>query len=82
MDEDRGLVVGCWCSAAGVAEAGGLLVVDELDQPQLLVRLTKDVGKLTAGLAYRLPAHVSNALIMRRKATPVGNMAVFPDLDI
>jgi hypothetical protein len=57
-------------------------VVDELDQPQLLVRLTKDVGKLTAGLAYRLPAHVSNALIMRRKATPVGNMAVFPDLDI
>jgi hypothetical protein len=57
-------------------------MVDELDQPQLLVRLTEDVGKLTAGLAYRLPADVSNALIMRRKATPVGNMAVFPDLDV
>jgi len=58
------------------------LEVEELDQPQLLVRLTEDVGKLPAGLVYRLPADVSNSLIMRRKAVPVGDMAVFPDLDV
>jgi hypothetical protein len=58
------------------------LELEELDQPQLLIRLNEDVGKLPKGLVYRLPTDVSNALIMRRKATPVGDMAVFPDLDI
>lgn len=62
----------------------GLALIDpeDLPPPQLLVRLTQDVGKLPTGLVYRLPTDVALALIRHRKATPVGNMGCFPDLDV
>ena len=63
-------------------EGLSLIDPDELPPPAILVRLTEDVGKLPAGLVYRLPTDVSNALIRRRKATPVGNWNTFPDLDV
>jgi hypothetical protein len=53
-----------------------------LEQPELLVRLTEDVGKLPAGLAYHLPSAVSHALIQRRLATPVGDLEIFADLEL
>jgi hypothetical protein len=67
-----------------VDEVEGLSLVDpdDLPQPQLLVRLTEDVGKLPKGLVYRLPTAVANALIMHRKATPIADMERFPDLDV
>ena len=65
-----------------VDEVEGLCLIDPLDLPQLLVRLTEDVGKLPAGLVYRLPTNVANALIRHRKAIPIGNMGCFPDLDV
>ena len=52
------------------------------EQPALLVRLTEDVGKLPAGLVYRLPQDVTNSLILRRLAVPVAFMEAFPDLDV
>lgn len=65
-----------------VDEIEGLCLIDPLDLPQLLVKLTEDVGKLPAGLVYRLPSNVAHALIRRRKATPIGDMGCFPDLDV
>jgi hypothetical protein len=59
--------------------------VDEtnpLDQPELLVRLNQDVGKLPKGLAYRLPSAVTHAFIARRLATPVGDLDTFADLEL
>jgi hypothetical protein len=55
---------------------------NQLDQPELLVRLNEDVGKLPGGLAYRLPGAISHALIQRRLATPVGDLQTFADLDV
>jgi hypothetical protein len=67
-----------------VDEPEGLSLIDpdDLPPPQLLVRLTKDVGKLPKGLVYRLPTAVANSLIMHRKAIPVADVACFPDLDV
>lgn len=47
--------------------------------PTLCVTLRRDVGKLPGAVALRLPEDIALSLIMRRLATPVGDMAVKPD---
>jgi hypothetical protein len=47
--------------------------------PTLCVRLLHDVGKLPASVALRLPEDIALSLILRRLATPVGDMKVAAD---
>jgi hypothetical protein len=57
-------------------------MVEEIDQPNLLVRLLETVGLLPVGPVYRLPHDVTLALIQRRLAAPVACTGVFPDLEV
>jgi hypothetical protein len=59
-----------------------MAMVDELEQPNLLVRLLETVGLLPTGPVYRLPRDVTLALIQRRVAVPVACAGVFCDLDV
>jgi hypothetical protein len=47
--------------------------------PPLLIRLVRDIGKLPAAVALRLPRPIARSLIMQRLAIPVGSFKTQPD---